>query len=670
MTPQAILFRGTTALFILLVLFLVTSVASASDNEGGTIQLEHPAYDVFDQMLEQDGSVNYGAVSDDTPTAGSNKNRIFISPQNPAFGESISFSLKEGSKLDCPLTYPVRYYWTFGDGSPEEMTEPYTQVITHTYKKSGTYQVTVVARIYACSMKETFDERTLVLPSHIIIEPVKPLPGGQLTFKLDKSFPQGTKIWWNFDDGSARSSNLPDGWVQHTFSSPKLYNVTVTVDNELYGKLFLNLDVLQKGDIFVHAAEGGFSEIIPGRWSHAGMYIGNGQIVESGLDGGVHISELSHWSYPNDQCVAVFRVPGLTDTHRENVVNWALEKEKDHRGYDMVSMITYASAIAATTGFVPPPDQLYKQMECSFIEPDFLPCFRYYCSELVWASYVRNGIDFDKARGAVLPSNLIDGKWVNVELVGAHIEKKSDRFAAYSGTSDYYDLLLIGINNYWVPKSGIKDGIKGNEEQSAVQIILTDPLGRVMSNKANNIPNSTEEDFDLNADGGLDEFDSIANAVEGDYKLEIIPPENPEPNANYTLMMGTWDSDQYSMIMPLNNVSLASLGSNNKVVFHIEENGLGRVIAFPSRGKVPIRVSFIDISPIESFKNAWSFGDGTTANDKKTTSHLYTRPGTYMVELTVWNASTVAKVTVPIVVEQGIPFETAFDVSRLTETLR
>ena len=650
------------ALIIILVLFLVISFASASDNDGGTIQLEHPAYDLVDQMLAQDGSGTYSMDSPDTLKAGSKNNRIIISPENPAFGESISFSLKEGSKLDCPLAYPVRYYWTFGDGSTEVMTEPYTQVITHTYTKPGTYQVTVIARIYACSMKETFDEMTLSLPSRIITEPVKPLPGGQLTFKLDKSFPPGTKIWWDFDDGSARSSNLPDGWVQHTFSRPKLYNVSVTVDDELYGKLFLNLDVLQKGDIFVHAAEGGFSEIIPGRWSHAGMYIGNGQIVESGSNG-AHISELSYWSYPNDQCVAVFRAPGLTDIQRENVVNWALEKAKDHRGYDMASMITYAAAIAATAGHIPPPDHLYKQVECSFIEPDFLPCFKYYCSELVWASYERNGIDFDEARGAVLPSNLIDGKWVKVELVGAHIERKSDRYAAYSGTSDYYDLLLLGINNYRSPKSGVNDVSKGNEDQSAVQIVLTDPLRRVMSTKTNTIPNSTEEDFDLNADSGLDEFDSIANAVEGEYQLVVIPPENPEPNANYTFMMGTWDTDQYSWITPLNNVSLASLASGNKIIFHIEENGLGRVIAFPSRGKAPFKVSFIDISPIESFKNTWSFGDGTTANDKKTTSHLYTTPGTYTVELRVWNASTVETVTVPIVVEPGTPFGAAFTVS-------
>jgi len=660
--------RRIPVLFLLLFIFLLILPASATDNDGGTIRLEHPAYDLVDQMLDQHGSGVHSVDSVDTAKAGSKYNRILISPELPVFGDTISFTLKEGSSLPRPLEYPYRYKWTFGDGSDPVTTDSYTQVITHTYTKPGEYKVHV--DVVIGTTKEAFDEMTLSLPTRILTEPVKPLPGGQITFRLDKSFPEGTKIWWDFDDGSARESKLPDGWVQHTFSTPRKYNVTVTVDNIIYGKLLVNLDVLQKGDIFVHAAEGGFSEIIPGRWSHAGMYIGNGQIVESGADG-VHVSELSHWSYPDDQCVAVFRVPGLTDTQRDNVVNWALEKAKDHRGYDKVSMIAYAVAIAALPvhsilSEVPPPDELYKQMECSWYEPDFLPCFRYYCSELVWASYVRNGINFDQARGSVLPSNLVDGKWVKVELVGAHIERKSDRFAAYSGTSKYYDLLLLGINNYWPSGSVQKDIAKGNGDLSAVQIILTDPLGRVMRTGANMIPNSTEEDYDLNADGGVDEFDSIVNAVEGEYQLEIIPPVHPEPGANYTLMMGTWDTDQFSMIKPLNNVSLASMKSGTKIPFHIEENGLGRVIALPSRGKAPLMVSFIDISPIESFQNTWSFGDGTTTDDRKTTSHLYSKPGTYMAELRIWDAGTTETVAVPIVVEQGISLEADFTVSPIT----
>lgn len=55
--------------------------------------------------------------------------------------------------------------------------------------------------------------------------------------------------------------------------------------------LALDLDDLEAGDIIL----GGYPNCAYGKYSHAGLYLGNGQVVEGFVDVGVSIQELSHY---------------------------------------------------------------------------------------------------------------------------------------------------------------------------------------------------------------------------------------------------------------------------------------------------------------------------------------------------------------------------------------
>jgi PKD repeat protein len=58
--------------------------------------------------------------------------------------------------------------------------------------------------------------------------------------------------------------------------------------------------------------------------------------------------------------------------------------------------------------------------------------------------------------------------------------------------------------------------------------------------------------------------------------------------------------------------------------------------ASPTSGKVPLTVTFTDLSTNSPTSWAWDFGDGTTS-DLQNPSHQYTVAGTYTVKLTVMN---------------------------------
>lgn len=124
----------------------------------------------------------------------------------------------------------------------------------------------------------------------------------------------------------------------------------------------LNLTLLEKGDV-VLVGGGKYDNKVPGRWTHALMYIGDGKVIESVAEG-VVIKDVER--IHRDDKAAIFRV----DTSEE-VKNEAVEFAMDKEGTPF--------------DFVWPT----KKIDGS----------AYYCSELVWASYKTQGVDIDQNPG-------------------------------------------------------------------------------------------------------------------------------------------------------------------------------------------------------------------------------------------------------------------------------
>jgi hypothetical protein len=151
------------------------------------------------------------------------------------------------------------------------------------------------------------------LDTSLNVSPVKPMVGGNIQFTLQGTYPSGTWFDWDFGDGGTTHSQATS--VDYIYRKTGIYNVNVSVDSESVASRSLDL-TLQKGDILVHAGWGTLSQLIPGPWSHAGLYIGNDTVLESTSEG-VHVSPLYPvWSYPNDTCDGVFRLSGLDDQTR------------------------------------------------------------------------------------------------------------------------------------------------------------------------------------------------------------------------------------------------------------------------------------------------------------------------------------------------------------------
>ncbi len=499
----------------------------------------------------------------------------------------------------------------------------------------------------------------VVLPQEISfgVIPVKPMVGGQITFIMQGTYPPGTWFYWDFGDGGSTRTQAAS--VEYLYKKTGIYRVTVAVNSESVAERFLDL-TLKKGDILVHKSDSAISYLIPGPWSHAGIYIGNDTVLESTSEG-VHESLLyPAWSYPADTCVAAFRLPAPDDTTRENIVRWALGKKG--ASYDYLSIIT-------------PPFGL-KQADCQDInlKPN---CNNYYCSELVWAAYYRNGIDLYQKLFLVLPSALVNARYYSTDLVGAHIEKIPDSGSGYAG---YFRQVLAGNNppynttsssgnaGYALVLVGVNSGQGNNVVPGSVEMTLQDPSGRELSGTHNTVPDSAVEKIDYDADGySNDQLAGLSNPDPGEYTLRLALSGPPSGQDRIDLKVGSWDDDQYSRISPMINVSTTS--GPEVVHFRIDEKDLTRVITIPARGAAPLNVTFIVLSRLEHFKDSWDFGDGTMTEDNQTVSHLYTVPGTYMVRVTDRNTTASSTVTIPVIVEANpVSLKADFIIDRTSGT--
>jgi PKD repeat protein len=489
-------------------------------------------------------------------------------------------------------------------------------------------------------------------PPRIMTFPVKPLAGGRITFTLvGSTHPKGTEYQWDFGDST--STTTTDLKVNHQYKKTGRY--TISVKTQSHEVTSSNLDLtLQKGDILVHSSSGFFAKLTPGPWSHAAMYIGNDQTIEA-TKSGVHIHSLEDWSYPEDTCVAVFRINGLSDSSREAIVNWG--KTKDGRPYDFPSIA-----------------MVIKQLDCPHDFWTWPFCMFYYCSELVWASY-RGGAGINLhpiPKVIVLPTTLVCGKYQSTHFIGAHIEEIPNEAKDWTA---YFQRLVNGDFVEPIKNSPESDnvsvlliqGINHEMNLNMISLNVTDQKGRVLSDTLNTIPDSGLDTIDYDGDGvSNDKMAGISFPSTGEYNLSVSWANTTNQQGRWSLNVGAWDTFTYAWIIPINNTT-SSLYSE-PIHFRIDEKDLARMITFPSGGYAPLNISCIDLSKFQSTNNSWNFGDATVLSDVKTVFHQYTQPGTYNLSLSVTNHTTSFSVIIPVIV-QPQPLQAGFDADRTEGTL-
>lgn len=135
-----------------------------------------------------------------------------------------------------------KYFWNFGDGSPEVTTIAPKNDTTHTYTRVGIYRVRLVSLdSTTCNITDTAYitvrvGNNLVTPSFI---PTKLPPCTNLTFNFKNTttasrpaFTSQTFVW-DFGDNSPRvRTGVAD--IQHTYASVGTYNVTLLVDDTTF----------------------------------------------------------------------------------------------------------------------------------------------------------------------------------------------------------------------------------------------------------------------------------------------------------------------------------------------------------------------------------------------------------------------------------------------------
>jgi len=260
------------------------------------------------------------------------------------------------------------------------------------------------------------------------------------------------------------------------------------------------------GDILLHRKIG-LIWCVPGtEWTHAGMYVGNGQVVDISLDVfsippmqtvfGFH--SITEWDYPNKDYVTLLRVDAPDDVRTEAAM-WIEEQAKregDNKPSYMLNIVG-------------------KSYDPS--EPNW------YCSELVWAAYMNQGINLDVGDGdgeinlhsVVSPDDLY--KDDNIKERWYHLESRIPEH-----------VLLSGIGLHIVTKC-------------PVDIKITDPDNLRRSKELFEIQDSIYLEYDSNQDGSLENYINIQNLKSGNYLIEILPETNALPTDIYTLEIYTED---------------------------------------------------------------------------------------------------------------------------------
>lgn len=131
---------------------------------------------------------------------------------------------------------------------------------------------------------------------------------------------------------------------------------------------------LEPGDIIV----GGYPQCAYGRFSHAGIYIGDGQVIESYVDLGVTIQPVEHyWTYSE---VSLLRIKASPEQKAQ-----AVKYARDQLG-DLFYPVAFKSG-----------ERIWN------------------CSKFVWQAYMQQGIDLEAGEDIWLsPDSFYQSRWAEI----------------------------------------------------------------------------------------------------------------------------------------------------------------------------------------------------------------------------------------------------------------
>jgi hypothetical protein len=105
-----------------------------------------------------------------------------------------------------------------------------------------------------------------------------------------------------------------------------------------------------------------------------------------------------------------------------------------------------------------------------------------------------------------------------------------------------------------------------------VDLVVTDPDGLIISKSANEIPNATYFEEDVNEDGSPDDTIFIPERKLGDYQIQVIAEPGATSSDNYSLEVSTVeDSIGYTPVTLVENASIDSITSQPFVYESVEK---------------------------------------------------------------------------------------------------
>lgn len=298
------------------------------------------------------------------------------------------------------------------------------------------------------------------------------LIGQEITFDASSSTdPDGEIVSysWKFGDGNVGEGKV----VTHAYTQAGEYNVRLTVmDNDgqaVAVERRIEIYELIPGDLSLGVG----SFFVPGYWSHAGMYIGDGQVVESHKQRprGVDITPLENW-FDHYKTWAVLRVVTADEEIRKEAINWATHPDRLDDPYDLMWWQKDPNGEA------------------------------WYCSELIWAAYLHasNGqinLEYGPDNSGITPDEIFLDD--DIQPIAAGREER--------------------------PQTGIVIMAK-----SPVDLEVVDPENLFVSKHLIEIPDAIYGEDDIDGDGSPDDWIGIPEPKTGKYLINVIP----EPGASLT----------------------------------------------------------------------------------------------------------------------------------------
>jgi hypothetical protein len=177
----------------------------------------------------------------------------------------------------------------------------------------------------------------------------------------------------------------------------------------------------------------------------------------------------------------------------------------------------------------------------------------WYCSELVWAVYMNQGIDIEYT-----PDIFAVSPW--------EIYKTTDVIAHYGP-----NIVAPSQQIWWAPQWAKM--ILSIIAECPVDLVVTDPDGLTVSRSSDEIPGALYVIDDFNDDGSPDTWVSIAESKVGTYNTTVVPQAVAKPTDTYTLK--TYQETGVTVLA--DNVTIADIPNTPYVVEYSGEasNSIG-----------------------------------------------------------------------------------------------